>query len=82
MELEIHLELEEATPADLVRIEQELWAWCAANVVGKPALLPKPHCLRVDLGQQECIAALMDLQCRLYQCKAKIFIQFLHDQTG
>lgn len=82
MELEIHLDLEEATPADLVRIEQELQAWCAENVVGPPRPLPAPHALRVDLGQRDCITALMALHSRLYLCKAKLFIQFLHEPMG
>lgn len=82
MELEIHLDLEEGVAADLVRIEKELQAWCAENVVGSPTALPLPHAYRVDLGQRDCITALMDLHRRLDQCKAKIFIQFLHEPIG
>jgi hypothetical protein len=82
MELEIHLDLEEAGAADLVRIEHELQAWFAENLAGSPRPLPTPHTFGVKLGQRDCITALMDLHRRLYHCKAKIFIQFLHEPTG
>ncbi|OIP43973.1 MAG: hypothetical protein COZ12_03800 [Deltaproteobacteria bacterium CG_4_10_14_3_um_filter_60_8] len=82
MELEIHLDLEEAGAADLPRIEQEFQAWCVATGVGSPKSLPSLHALRVDMGGRDCITALMDLHSRLYHYKAKIFIQFIHGPIG
>ena len=85
MEIEIHLDLEEAAPEDYPKIKQRLEEWHAEGAeirydkkcFGEMIELDKPFSYRVDLGNVDPIDAIRDLHARIYRFGAKAYIYFV-----
>ena len=85
MEIEIHLDLEQAPPEDHAKIKQRLAEWYAEgaeirydkNCFGQMIELEKPFSYRVDLGSVDAIKAIRDLHGRVYRLGAKAYIYFV-----
>jgi hypothetical protein len=85
MEIEIHLDLEQAAPEDYPKIRQRLAEWHAEGAeirydkkcFGQMIELEKPHSFRVDLGNVDAIEAIRDLHARVYRLGAKAYIYFV-----
>ena len=85
MEIEIHLNVEQAVPEDYQKIKQRVLDWYAEGAeirydkhcFGQMFLLEKPFCYRVDLGDVDPIDAIRDLHARIYRFGAKAFIYFV-----
>jgi hypothetical protein len=85
MEIEIHLDLQEAAQADYPKIKQRLAEWYAEgaeirydkNCFGQMLELDKPFTYRVDLGNVNPIEAIRDLHARVYRLGAKAYIYFV-----
>jgi len=85
MEIEIHLDLEQANPEDYPKIKQRLAEWHAEgaeirydkNCFGQMIELEKPFSYRVSLGNVDAIQAIRDLHARVYRLGAKAYIYFV-----
>ncbi|KPK28057.1 MAG: hypothetical protein AMJ61_03690 [Desulfobacterales bacterium SG8_35_2] len=85
MEIEIHLDLQEAAQADYHKIKQRFAEWYAEgaeirydkNCFGQMMELDKPFTYRVDLGNVDPIDAIRDLHARVYRLGAKAYIYFV-----
>ena len=85
MEIEIYLDVEEATPGDFPRIKQRVSEWYDEgaeirydkNCFGQMHELEKPFCYRVNLGDVDPIEAIRDLHARVYRFGAKAYIYFV-----
>jgi hypothetical protein len=85
MEIEIHLDLEEAAPENHAKIRQRLAEWYAEgaeirydkNCFGQMVELEEPFSYRVNLGNIDAIEAIRDLHARVYRLGAKAFIYFV-----
>jgi hypothetical protein len=85
MEIEIHLDVEEATPEDFPKIKQRVSQWHAEgaevrydkNCFGRMIELEKPFSYRVSLGNVDPIEAIRDLHARVYRFGAKAYIYFV-----
>ncbi|HKJ14194.1 MAG: hypothetical protein WBG28_12120 [Desulfobulbales bacterium] len=85
MEIEIHLDLEEAAPEDYPKIKQRLADWYAEGAeirydkecFGHMLELEKPFSYRVNLGNVNPIEAIRDLHARVYRLGAKAYIYFV-----
>lgn len=85
MEIEIHLDVEQANPDDYAKIKQRIVDWYAEgaeirydkNCFGQMRLLDKPFSYRVDLGNVDPIDAIRDLHARIYRFGAKAYIYFV-----
>jgi hypothetical protein len=85
MEIEIHLDMEQAAPEDYPVITQRLKEWhnegaeirydkeCFGNITE----LEKPFSYRVDLGSVDPIDAIRELHARIYRFGAKVYIYFV-----
>lgn len=85
MEIEIHLDLEQAAEENYLKIRQRLNEWYAEgaeirydkNCFGRMIELEKPFSYRVDLGNVDPIEAIRDLHARVYRLGAKAYIYFV-----
>ncbi len=85
MEIEIYLDVEQATPEDYPIIKQRVSEWYAEgaeirydkNCFGQMLELEKPFSYRVDLGNVDSIEAIRDLHARVYRFGAKAHIYFV-----
>ena len=85
MEIEIHLDMEEAAEEDYPRIRQRLAEWYAEGAeirydkkcFGQMVELEKPFSYRVNLGNIDPIEAIRDLHARVYRLGAKAYIYFV-----
>lgn len=85
MEIEIHLDVEQATPENLEKIKQRVAEWYAEgaeirydkNCFGQMQTLEKPFSYRVNLGNVDAIEAIRDLHARVYRLGAKAYIYFV-----
>ncbi len=85
MEIEIHLDLEEAAPEDYAKIKQRVAEWYAEgaeirydkNCFGQMIELEKPFNYRVNLGSVDAIETIRDLHARVYRLGAKAYIYFV-----
>jgi hypothetical protein len=85
MEIEIHLDVEQAAPEDYPKIKQRVVDWYAEgaeirydkNCFGQMLLLDKPFAYRIDLGNVDPIDAIRDLHARIYRFGAKAYIYFV-----
>ena len=85
MEIEIHLDVEQATPEDYPIIRKRLEEWYAEgaeirydkNCFGQMLELEKPFTYRVNLGDVDPIGAIRDLHARVYRFGAKAYIYFV-----
>jgi len=85
MEIEIHLDLEEAAPENYPKIKQRLADWYAEGAeirydkecFGQMIELEKPFHYRVNLGNIDAIDAIRDLHARVYRFGAKAYIYFV-----
>ena len=85
MEIEIYLDLEEASPENYPKIKQRFQEWYAEGAeirydkkcFGQMIELEKPFCYRVNLGQVDPIDAIRDLHARVYRLGAKAYIHFI-----
>jgi hypothetical protein len=85
MEIEIHLDLEEASPENYPKIKQRLAEWYAEgaeirydkNCFGQMVELEKPFSYRVNLADVDPIEAIRDLHARVYRLGAKAYIYFV-----
>jgi len=85
MEIEIQLDLEEASPENYPKIKQRLAEWYAEgaeirydkNCFGQMVELEKPFCYRVNLADVDPIEAIRDLHARVYRLGAKAYIYFV-----
>ena len=85
MEIEIHLDIEEAAAEDYPKIKKRLAEWHAEgaeirydkNCFGQIIELEKPFSYRVDLGNVDPIDAIRDLHARVYRLGAKAYIYFV-----
>ena len=85
MEIEIHLDVEEATPEDFPKIKQRVSQWHAEgaeirydkNCFGRMIELERPFSYRVSLGNVDPIEAIRDLHARVYRFGAKAYIYFV-----
>jgi hypothetical protein len=85
MEIEIHLDLEEASPENYPKIKQRLAEWYAEgaeirydkNCFGQMVELEKPYSYRVNLADVDPIEAIRDLHARVYRLGAKAYIYFV-----
>ncbi|MFC1837506.1 hypothetical protein ACFLYW_02365 [Thermodesulfobacteriota bacterium] len=85
MEIEIHLDVEQANPEDYPTIKQRMSDWHAEgaeirydkNCFGQMHKLEKPFCYRVDLANVDPIEAIRDLHARVYRFGAKAYIYFV-----
>jgi hypothetical protein len=85
MEIEIHLDVEEATPEDFPKIKQRVSQWHAEgaeirydkNCFGRMIELEQPFSYRVSLGNVDPIEAIRDLHARVYRFGAKAYIYFV-----
>ena len=85
MEIEIFLDLEEASPDDYPKIRQRLQKWYEEGAeirydkqcFGQMIELEKPFSYRVNLGQVDPIEAIRDLHARVYRLGAKAYIYFV-----
>jgi hypothetical protein len=85
MEIEIHLDVEQASPEDLPVIKKRVLDWYAEGAeiryekkcFGQMLELEKPFSYRVDLGNVDPIEAIRDLHARIYRLGAKAYIYFV-----
>ena len=85
MEIEIYLDIEQASPEDLPVIKKRVLEWYAEgaeirydkNCFGQMHELEKPFSYRVDLGNVDAIEAIRDLHARIYRLGAKAYIYFV-----
>lgn len=85
MEIEIHLDLEQAAPENYALIRKRLSEWHAEGAeirydkkcFGRIMELEKPNSYRVDLGNVDVIEAIRDLHARVYRLGAKAYIFFV-----
>jgi hypothetical protein len=85
MEIEIQLDLEEASPENYPKIKQRLAEWYAEgaeirydkNCFGQMVELEKPFSYRVNLADVDPIEAIRDLHARVYRLGAKAYIYFV-----
>jgi len=85
MEIEIYLDVEEATPNDFPKIKQRVSEWYGEgaevrydkNCFGQILELEKPFSYRVNLGNVDPIEAIRDLHARVYRFGAKAYIYFI-----
>ena len=85
MEIEIHLDLEQAAPEDYPKIIKRVSEWYDEgaeirydkNCFGQMIELEKPFSYRVDLGNVDAIEAIRDLHGRVYRLGAKAYIYFV-----
>ena len=85
MEIEIQLDLEEASPENYPKIKQRLAEWYAEgaeirydkNCFGQMVELEKPFSYRVNLADVDPIQAIRDLHARVYRLGAKAYIYFV-----
>jgi len=85
MEIEIHLDLEQAAPEDYPKIRQRIADWYAEGAeirydkkcFGQMMELENPFSYRVDLGDVDAIEAIRDLHARVYRLGAKAYIYFV-----
>ena len=85
MEIEIHLDLEEAEPGNYAKIKQRVAEWYAEGAeirydkkcFGQMIELEKPFSYRINLGNVDPIVAIRDLHARIYRLGAKAYIYFV-----
>ena len=85
MEIEIHLDLEQAKPEDYQKIRQRVDEWYAEGAeirydkecFGQMIELKDPFSYRVNLGNVDAIEAIRDLHARVYRLGAKAYIYFV-----
>ena len=85
MEIEIHLDLEEAPTENYNKIKQRVAEWYTEgaeirydkNCFGQMIELEKPFSYRVNLGNVDAIEAIRDLHARIYRLGAKAYIYFV-----
>ncbi len=85
MEIEIYLDVEQATPEDHSTIRQRVSEWHAEgaeirydkNCFGQMLELEKPFSYRVNLDNFDPIEAIRDLHARVYRFGAKAYIYFV-----
>jgi len=85
MEIEIYLDVEQASPEDLSVIKKRVLEWYAEGAeiryekkcFGQMLELDKPFSYRVDLGNIDPIEAIRDLHARVYRLGAKAHIYFV-----
>ena len=85
MEIEIYLDIEQASPEDLPKIKKRVSEWHVEgaeirydkNCFGQIQELEKPFSYRVDLGNIDPIEAIRDLHARIYRLGAKAHIYFV-----
>ena len=85
MEIEIHLDVEQAEPENHEKIRRRVSEWYEEGAeirydkkcFGHMAELEKPFCYRVDLGNVDAIEAIRDLHARVYRLGAKAYIYFV-----
>jgi len=85
MEIEIHLDLEQAAPENYPKIKQRLAEWHAEGAeirydkdcFGQMVEMEKPFSYRVNLGNVDAIEAIRDLHARVYRFGAKAYIYFV-----
>ncbi|MBW2466787.1 MAG: hypothetical protein JRF02_05750 [Deltaproteobacteria bacterium] len=85
MEIEIYLDVEQATSDDYPKIKQKVAEWYAEgaeirydkNCFGQMTELEKPFSYRVNLGNVDPIEAIRDLHARVYRLGAKAHIYFV-----
>jgi hypothetical protein len=85
MEIEIYLDIEQASPEDLPKIKKRVLEWYAEgaeiryekNCFGQMVELEKPFSYRVNLGNIDPIEAIRDLHARVYRFGAKAQIYFV-----
>ena len=85
MEIEIHLDVEDATPEDHPKIKKRVAEWYAEGAeirydkicFGQMLELEKPFSYRVDLANIDPIEAIRDLHARVYRFGAKAHIYFV-----
>lgn len=85
MEIEIHLDVDQASPDDHQIIRQRVSDWYAEGAeirydkkcFGQFLELEKPFSYRVDLGNVDPIEAIRDLHARVYRFGAKAYIYFV-----
>ena len=85
MEIEIHLDVEEASPEDHPKIKKRVLEWHAEgaeirydkNCFGQINELEKPFSYRVNLDNVDPIEAIRDLHARVYRFGAKAYIYFV-----
>ena len=85
MEIEIHLNVDQAAPDDYQKIKQRVTDWYAEgaeirydkNCFGQMSELDKPFSYRVDLANVDPIEAIRDLHARVYRFGAKAYIYFV-----
>ena len=85
MEIEIHLDLEQAKPEDYPKIRQRVAEWHAEgaeirydkNCFGQMTEMENPFSYRVNLGNVDAIEAIRDLHARVYRLGAKAYIYFV-----
>jgi hypothetical protein len=84
MEVEIWLDLSEATPEDHALIHRRFREWYAEGAevrygkssYGRLTELKDPNRFRVDLGQVDALTAIRDLHARLHRHGVKVFVHF------
>ncbi len=85
MEIEIHLDLEQAKPEDYQKIKKRVAEWYAEGAeirydkecFGHMIELKNPFSYRVNLGNVDAIEAIRDLHARVYRLGAKAYIYFV-----
>ena len=85
MEIELLLDMTQASAENLPLIERRLREWYAKGaeiryakaVFGSFTVLEAPHRFIVDLGTTDPITAIRELHATLYRLGVKIFIHFL-----
>jgi hypothetical protein len=85
MEIEIHLDIDQASPEDLPTIIKRVSEWYTEgaeirydkNCFGQMTELEKPFSYRVDLADVDPIEAIRDLHARIYRFGAKAYIYFV-----
>jgi len=85
MEIEIYLDVEQASSEDHPVIKKRVSEWYAEgaeirydkNCFGQMLELEKPFSYRVDLGNIDPIGAIRDLHARVYRLGAKAHIYFV-----
>jgi hypothetical protein len=85
MEIEIYLDVEQASPEDLPKIKKRVLEWYGEgaeiryekNCFGQMLELERPFSYRVDLGNVDPIEAIRDLHARVCRLGAKAYIYFV-----
>ena len=85
MEIEIHLDLEQAAPENYAKIKQRVEEWHKEGAeirydkkcFGQMIELDKSFSYRVNLGNVDAIEAIRDLHARVYRLGAKAYIYFV-----